>query len=136
MQPLHRPFTKMRRHIGIESGVDRASAQPCEHDQRDHHPPLRDKGKAGQRYPGEQAAGHKDAADAHPCQQESAEEAGSHITGYSSGQKHADCIQRDGKNLLDRRPANAKQATWQTEGDKSNNCQQYEACIQEEYSIA
>ena len=75
MQPLHQPFPKMRRHIGIETGIDRASSQPGKHTQQDHHPPLRDKGIADQRQPGEKAAACKNTAHAHPREQEPAEEA-------------------------------------------------------------
>jgi len=64
MQPLHQPFPEMGRHVGIQTGIDRARPQPGEHAQQDHHPPLRDQGIADQRQAGEEAARGKHPAHA------------------------------------------------------------------------
>ncbi len=65
VQPLHQPFTKIRRHVGVQSRVDCASTQSGKYAQRDHHPPLRRKRIADQRRTCQEAARRQNASHAH-----------------------------------------------------------------------
>lgn len=120
VQPLHHALAEMRRHIGVQAGVDGPGAQPGGDAQQRHHPPLRH-----QRVPDQPRAGQQAAAKQHPPHAQSgdqlaAEKAGGQVAGGGHEQQQPHRVKRDGEIQPDRRPGHPQQPVGHAQGNESS----------------